>query len=194
MPSNVPQGRPPLPNRGVGGAAPPPPPQWGNRPGDSWDGATQGSARPAGFWIRVVATIVDSVILMVPMLILWTILLSPFMEEIGDGRQMPEDMVGPFIGAIFMVVIAMIIVSWLYEALMTASSSGATLGKMLMGVKVVRGDYTQLSFGRATGRYFAKSVITNMVPFAIGYMMAGFTNRKRALHDMVADTVVIRSR
>jgi len=85
-----------------------------------------------------------------------------------------------------------IIVSWLYEALMTASERGATVGKRAVGLRIVSADGTRMSFGRATGRHFAKSLITPLIPFAIGYLMAGFTDRKRALHDMIADTVVVK--
>ena len=49
----------------------------------------------------------------------------------------------------------------------------------------------RVSFARATGRHFGK-VITNMVPMLIGYIMAGFTERKQALHDMIAGCVVLR--
>jgi uncharacterized RDD family membrane protein YckC len=49
----------------------------------------------------------------------------------------------------------------------------------------------RVSFGRATGRHFAK-IITNMVPAFIGYIMAGFTERKQALHDMIAGCLVLR--
>ena len=76
---------------------------------------------------------------------------------------------------------------------MTSSPRGATLGKMALGLRIVRVDGTQLSFGRATARHFAKYMVTPMVPLAIGYIMAAFTNRKRALHDILADTLVIYS-
>ena len=62
-----------------------------------------------------------------------------------------------------------------------------------LGLRIVRADGTQLSFGRATARHFLKFMITPLVPLAIGYLMAAFTDRKRALHDVLADTLVIRS-
>ena len=76
---------------------------------------------------------------------------------------------------------------------MTSSPRGATLGKQALGLRIVRADGAQLSFGRATARHFLKVMITPLVPFAIGYLMAAFTARKRALHDFLADTLVIRS-
>jgi uncharacterized RDD family membrane protein YckC len=49
----------------------------------------------------------------------------------------------------------------------------------------------RLSFLHATGRFFAK-IITGLIPLGIGYIMAGFTERKQALHDMIAGTLVVR--
>ena len=100
---------------------------------------------------------------------------------------------GIVIGAILVVIAVLIVINWLYEALMTSSPRGATLGKMALGLRIVRFDGTQLSFGRATARHFAKAIATPAVPLLIGYIMAAFTNRKRALHDILADTLVIKS-
>jgi uncharacterized RDD family membrane protein YckC len=49
----------------------------------------------------------------------------------------------------------------------------------------------RISFGRASGRFFAK-MISGLIPFGIGYIMAGFTEKKQALHDMVASCLVLR--
>ena len=103
-------------------------------------------------------------------------------------RPMPRPVFAVFA---VILVLGMVVISWLYEALMTSSPSGATLGKQVVGIRIVRADGSQLSFGRATGRHFAKYMITPWVPLAIGYIMAAFTTRKRALHDMIADTLVM---
>jgi uncharacterized RDD family membrane protein YckC len=97
-------------------------------------------------------------------------------------------------GVGFAFLIGYFVVAWLYEALMTSSVRGATLGKQAIGLRVVRTDGTQLSFGRATARHFAKAMVTPLVPLFIGYLLAAFTNRKQALHDFMAGTVVIESR
>jgi len=80
---------------------------------------------------------------------------------------------------------------WIYEAAMESSSRQATLGKMAMGLKVTDEQGRRISFARATGRYFSK-IISGMILF-IGYIMAGFTARKQALHDMIAGTLVMRT-
>lgn len=189
MPTNVPQQ-----------GAPPPPPNWGNQqPG--WGGApppptwnqgpvNAGAARYGGFWIRFVAAMVDGIILSIPLGIVWVVLIMPLMPADGGGQQ---DVDPALFGALGIFVLASFVVAWLYEALLNSSSGRATWGKRMLGLQVLREDGAQLSFGRATGRFFAKTVVTNIVPLYIGYIMAGFTNRKRALHDMIANTVVIRA-
>ena len=164
----------------------PPPPVWSDRPLVASD-----VAPPAGFWIRFVAYMIDGLVMLVPTAILVGIFAAFVIltNESMDDEEPPALLVIAFI----VLVAAMIVVNWLYEALMTSSPRGATLGKMALGLPIVRFDGTQLSFGRATARHFAKFMVTPMVPLAIGYIMAAFTNRKRALHDILADTLVIRS-
>jgi uncharacterized RDD family membrane protein YckC len=70
------------------------------------------------------------------------------------------------------------------------SRFGATPGKMALELKVVRPDGGPISLGRAIGRYFAK--IVSWMILAIGFIMAGFDSQKRALHDMICDTRVVR--
>ena len=135
-------------------------------------------APPAGFWIRFVAYMIG--------ICVGVVILT-------DESLDPENPGGIVIGAILVVIAALIVINWLYEALMTSSPRGATLGKMALGLRIVRFDGTQLSFGRATARHFAKAIATPAVTLFIGYLMAAFTNRKRALHDILADTPVIRS-
>ena len=68
----------------------------------------------------------------------------------------------------------------------------ATPGKMALGLKLLRADGGKLSIGRIIGRYF--SHIISGIPLAIGYIMAGFDEEKRALHDRICDTRVIKTR
>ena len=118
---------------------------------------------------------------------------AAFVILTNESTDHEEELPILLVVALVVLVAAMIVLNWLYEALMTSSPRGATLGKMALGLRIVRFDGTQLSFGRATARHFAKYMVTPMVPLAIGYAMAAFTNRKRALHDILADTLVIKS-
>jgi uncharacterized RDD family membrane protein YckC len=148
-------------------------------------------APPAGFWIRFVAYMIDGLIMTALAVILAGIFVGILI--LTDQPVDHESPPGPIIVAALLLVAALIVVNWLYEALMTSSPRGATLGKMAFGLRIVRFDGAQLSFGRATARHFLKYMITPLVPFAIGYLLAAFTQRKRALHDILADTLVIRS-
>jgi uncharacterized RDD family membrane protein YckC len=79
------------------------------------------------------------------------------------------------------------LVNWIYEAGMESS----TLGKMALGLKVTDIWGKRISFARATGRHFAKYLSGAIL--MIGYIMAGFTARKQALHDILAETLVPRT-
>ncbi|MBK6910883.1 MAG: RDD family protein [bacterium] len=81
---------------------------------------------------------------------------------------------------------------WLYFAFMESSPSRGSLGKIAVGLQVVDSRGQTISFARASGRYFAK-FLSSMI-LMIGYIMAGFTAKKQALHDILADTYVIYSR
>jgi uncharacterized RDD family membrane protein YckC len=83
-----------------------------------------------------------------------------------------------------------ILIGWLYFALMESSNKQATLGKMLIGIKVTDLDGNRITFGKATARHFSK--IISGVILAVGYIMAGFTQRKQALHDIIAGTLVVK--
>lgn len=80
--------------------------------------------------------------------------------------------------------------AWLYFSLYESSRKQATPGKLALGIKVVGPDRARISFGRATGRFFA-TALSNLT-FGVGYVMVGFTPKKQALHDMIANCFVVR--
>lgn len=164
----------------------PPPPAWADTPAAAIE-----RTQPGGFWIRFVAYLIDGLILTAAVAVLAALFLGAVLvaQEPIDHEE-PSLLV---IVAFVLFIVSLIVVSWLYEALMTSSPGGATVGKLALGLRIVRFDGAQLSFGRATARHFAKYILTPLVPLAIGYLLAAFTSRKRALHDMVADTLVIRT-
>ena len=139
-----------------------------------------------GFWIRVVAAIIDFIIL--------RIVVSPIKLIFGGlglaGMMSGIHPVGLAVLGGGLTVIALIFSSWLYEAFMESSSYQATLGKMIFGMKVTDLYGNRISFGRATGRHFAKW-LSGMI-LGIGYIMVAFTERKQGLHDLLAGTLVRR--
>jgi uncharacterized RDD family membrane protein YckC len=79
---------------------------------------------------------------------------------------------------------------WLYEAFMMSSEWQATVGKRVMSIVVTDTEGRRISFTRATGRHFAKYV--SLFLFGIGFFIQPFTARKQALHDMIAETLVVK--
>src|SRR5580704_6845001 len=150
----------------------------------------------AGFWLRVVAHLIDDLVLGIGIGIL--VLIGVAMVGIDSIRSMAEGMKGedfqmpaPIISAIFCVTVAAIVLVWIYNASMEGSKHQGTLGKMALGLIVTDSQGRPIGFGHATGRYFAK-IITGLIPLGIGYAMAGFTDKKQALHDMIAGCLVLR--
>ena len=101
-----------------------------------------------------------------------------------DPQQMPY-------GKVAILYLAVVVVWWLYFALLEASSRQATVGKLAMSIKVTDLSGQRISFGRATGRTFGKFVSSMIL--MIGYIMAAFTARKQALHDLMAGCLVIKT-
>jgi uncharacterized RDD family membrane protein YckC len=141
--------------------------------------------RYGGFWIRVVAVIIDWFI--------FGIVLIPAAVIFG-GLGLAAGALGgvPHVSHAFVegAKIWLFFGAWLYEALMESSSYQATLGKMALGMKVTDLYGNRISFGRATGRHFAK-ILSSIL--GIGYIMVGFTERKQGLHDLLAGTLVLRT-
>jgi uncharacterized RDD family membrane protein YckC len=136
--------------------------------------------RYAGFWLRFVAWIIDSAMLgALPLLV--ALIIAPIFFTASRAVAV--------LGVIFFIVPVAGTTGWLYYALMESSSYQATLGKRALGLRVVGLNGDPLSFGRASGRFFAKILSSILL---IGYLMAAFTARKQALHDMIVGCVVIR--
>jgi len=100
-------------------------------------------------------------------------------------------MLAPMFGMIGLSALVGMVLGCTYETFFIVKF-GATPGKMAVGVKVVRPDGSGIQVGRAIGRYFSK-MLSAMILY-IGYIMAGFDSQKRALHDMICDTRVIKTR
>jgi uncharacterized RDD family membrane protein YckC len=145
----------------------------------------------AGFWLRFVAWIIDRIVLQFA----GGILTLPLAGSIGIRELMrthpstPEDFI-PLIATMRKFFLIILVLEWLYYALLESSVWQATLGKKALGLEVTDLVGVRITFGRATGRYFARYI--SFFTLGIGYLMAGFTEKKQALHDMIAGTLVIR--
>jgi uncharacterized RDD family membrane protein YckC len=95
------------------------------------------------------------------------------------------------LGATVGFVFFYILVSWLYHAFMESSAWQGTIGKRALGIVVTDINGARVNFGRASGRFFSR-LVSNMIPLGIGYILAGFTRQKQALHDLVSNCLVLR--
>ena len=157
----------------------------------SWPAPAARAVAYAGFWLRFVAWIIDRIVLQFA----GSILTLPFAASMGIRAFMrthptsPEDFI-PLFENMRRVFLIILVLEWLYYALLESSAWQATLGKKALGLEVTDLAGVRITFGRATGRYFARYI--SFFTLGIGYIMAGITAKKQALHDMIAGTLVIR--
>lgn len=154
----------------------------------------------AGFWLRFVAWLIDKIVLGIAN---WLIL-APILAAIGitsAGAFPFSDFTDPenFDSATFIATltalfgIAMVVqtaINILYHTLMESSKFQGSLGKMALGIIVTDTTGNKLDFVKALVRNLCK-IITDFT-FTIGYIIAGFTEKKQALHDMIASTLVVK--
>ncbi|MBI4990439.1 MAG: RDD family protein [Rhodocyclales bacterium] len=140
----------------------------------------------AGFWYRALALLIDfaistvmAIVIAVPLGFATGTLLSGSASYF-EIRNLGEGM-GNLVG---------VLVNWLYFTLCESSPWQATLGKKVLGLKVTDVNGSRIGFGRANARYWSK--LFSIFTLLIGYLMAAFTQRKQALHDMIAGTLVVR--
>ena len=134
-----------------------------------------------GFWNRFVAFFIDGIITSMAAGYLGFVL-EGFYRAAGGTSEGAGDL-GSFLG---------LILGWLYYAIMESSAKQATLGKIAIGLVVTDKRGNRLTFGRATARYFARWL--SGIILMIGYIIAAFTEKKEALHDMIAGTIVYQRR
>lgn len=145
----------------------------------------------SGFWIRVAASLIDSFVMYIANAL---IMAGVFFMPLGDSSSFIERMANPSNVMLMMTIMysSMLVINWLYYALMESSKNRGTLGKMAVGIVVVNENGERISFGKATGRYFGK-ILSGLI-LGIGFIMAAFDQRKQALHDRLAKTLVINRR
>ncbi len=147
----------------------------------------------AGFWIRFAAKFIDGILLWVVNMATSVLLM---LMILGSGNVLAPKADPNNLGAFFLYQGVTMLVNMLialgYSWFMLARYQ-ATLGKLALGLKVVRADGAKLTSGRIVGRHFAEWIST--LTLLIGYIMAGFDEpEKRALHDRICDTRVIKAR
>lgn len=150
----------------------------------------------AGFWLRFVAFIIDAIIIGIAK---WFII-APILAAVGIASSMsfsdfqnPED-----IAAFVAAIMGMLGISWviglvldiLYHSFMESSKFQGSIGKMALGIVVVDAAGQKLDFAKAFIRNLCKLISTFTI--YIGYVIAAFTEKKQALHDIIGGTLVIK--
>jgi uncharacterized RDD family membrane protein YckC len=162
------------------------------------------TSKYAGFWIRFVAYIVDGLIIGIPMSVVVSLIVFMFgAGTIATIKSLPNDpdqaqlqaqivpLITALIGTYALLLLGGLVLGWLYFAMMESSARQATFGKAMLNLRVADVNGNRLSFAHASGRFFAKLV--NSFTCGIGWIIAGFTEKKQGLHDLIAGTVVIRT-
>ncbi len=135
------------------------------------------SEAPAGFWIRLAAAVIDTVLIIVIRLILLAVLPGISITEYGEieGWTRYDNI--------------LLVADAVYFTL-GVSLFSTTVGKRLLGIRVLRTDGSRVSPIRAFARYLA--YIPSTLLLCIGFLMIGFTSDKRGLHDRICGTMVVR--
>ncbi|WP_026181493.1 RDD family protein [Thioalkalivibrio sp. ALJ7] len=149
-------------------------------------GTVPDEVRYAGFWYRALALLIDWVLVT----ILALVIVMPLAFIMGASMAGSSDMhtieaAGQGLGNLLGIII-----SWLYYTIFESSEWQATPGKRMLGLRVTDLDGQRIGFGRANARYWSK--ILSALILMIGYLMAAFTRRKQALHDLIASTLVLK--
>jgi uncharacterized RDD family membrane protein YckC len=161
--------------------------------------AASGQFLYGDFWLRAIAYLLDSLIMGVAVIALFIPLAAitgaaahlHTLEDAPRHGQLDPAIAAALLSVFFTFIGAALLITWLYHAYFESSSWQATVGKRVMNLYVTDLNGQPISFMNATGRHFAK-IITGLIPLLLGYIMAAFTERRQALHDMIAGTLVLR--
>jgi uncharacterized RDD family membrane protein YckC len=159
-------------------------------------GQAIGVRRYGGFWIRFVAVIIDGIILGVVGFIVGLPLrmilgVSSISVAQSQDPSAALAMLPALMGMMGVSMLINLVIGLTYD-IYFVSQKGGTIGKLALGLQIIRLDGSRLSVGQAAGRYFAK-ILSSMI-LLIGYIMAGFDAEKRSLHDRICGTLVIYSK
>lgn len=172
---------------------------WGTPRQENADSSAQSAPKYVGFGIRLLAYLVDSVVLSIAQ---WVVVLpimgllginptamAVTMEQAQSDPAAMEALTGSLFQMYSILIVVSVLLSWLYFAYMESSEKQATLGKLALGLKVTDSDGNRVSFGTASVRFFSK-IVSGLI-LCIGYLMIIFDDQKRALHDRMASTLVL---
>ena len=135
-----------------------------------------------GFWIRLVAALIDSIVLTIIIIFLAVFSLLVFGATLGEGAG---------IGMFFLVLILASLATILYKPIMEASDYQGTFGKYALGLKIVDKNGQKISMTSSFVRTILWIIGSQAFLLCLGVIMVGFTEYKQGLHDILADTYVV---
>ncbi len=151
-------------------------------------GGTLPEIEYGGFWRRVWAGTIDVVLEAIAAFLLTYYVIDFVLAWVGGLLGYERSISKVAAGVAYILVLT--IGGWLYSAFAESSQRRATIGKRIMGLQVVTADGGKVSFGQATVRHFMKFL--SLFSAGFGFIMAIWTKRRQALHDMPSDCIVIR--
>lgn len=159
------------------------------------------TARPVpfgGFWLRFAGWILDHLLVTFAIGIIVGVFGIPTgvpdtfdLHPTNPGLWMDQINAQIDTAALLRYNLIVYFLTWIYHAALVASPLQATVGKLAVGLKVVGPDGGRVSFLRATGRYFAREFCSGCLTMGFGYFLVPFDDRRRALHDRMAGTLVV---
>jgi len=157
----------------------------------------------AGFWLRLFALVIDSILLFIPLTFITGFLaismgVTATLQEVQPGESLEQ--LTAQLGTRFLLamLLAMLLSAGLYFSIFESSSMQATPGKRLLGLYVTDLNGNRISFARASGRFFAGKFFVLGVPglgflfYCLSCLCAGLTARKQALYDMISGCLVLK--
>ncbi len=152
----------------------------------------------AGFWLRFVAYIIDAIIIYIVQSFVFIPIFAAFGLSFAsqlDGAESMTDaeavgMVASMMGMAGATALLGIAISVAYYSVMEASKFQGTVGKIALGLIVTDMEGNKLPIGKAIVRNLCK-ILSSLI-LLIGYIMAGFTEKKQGLHDIIAGTLVVK--
>ncbi len=154
--------------------------------GASMEGAPVGAVAgqvPAGFWIRLVAYVIDQAILFVPTIIALVLLEAAGIIPLGEADSTSVLDFDPALNLIGLVR------EGAYFTLLIGLR-GQTFGKRMLGLRVLRVNGERISYLRSLGRYL--SYFVSSLLFGLGFLFIAWTDNKRGWHDHICDTMVVK--
>jgi uncharacterized RDD family membrane protein YckC len=152
----------------------------------------------AGFWVRLAAALIDLVILILGLYILYCVISQSFFwifpgvqkiiqifAELGRGAPISA-------GIVWLIATILLSFQVILTVYFTAcwAATGQTLGKLSMGIKIIRTDSSTLDLRHAFIRFLACLLCS--ATLGIGFILIAFDSHKQGWHDRLADTYVVK--